>query len=97
MRIWDNGAGTDPSALLRYNNNYSDRLGDNIGNYENDIYGAHNHLLGSYALAGSGTDKNCEGSRAESEILTSSIQPTSTSGGNETRPINISLNAFIKF
>ena len=90
-RGWDHGAGTDPDAATR-----TDRgdgiTGDNIGTKQADGFKAHTHTVPH-------KQDYITGSRIASTDQVEEQGPTTTSstGGNETRPININVMYCIKY
>lgn len=90
VRIWDNGAGNDPDAASRTALNTGGATGDNVGSYQADEYESHTHQYSAFAA----------GATYELSLGTgvaSAAPDTVASGGNETRPKNVYLNAIIKY
>lgn len=90
-RIWDNGAGWDNPTSFRFNS-FGLLPGDSIGSYEIDTIIKHSHLY-TLPVQVSGTNIPTTGGAEE---IQNQIFPTSITGDEETRPVNINLNAFIK-
>ncbi len=86
-RIWDNGAGWDNPTDFRFNS-FGLLAGDVIGSYEIDTIIKHSHEYQNTQAPGNfiagGTSAQLEPSE------------TALTGDEETRPVNINLNAFIK-
>jgi hypothetical protein len=87
LRGWDHSAGVDPDAASRTDRG-DGTTGDNIGTKQADIYGNHNHIVQLLATNG-GTGGQVWGGGPS--------QPTSFSGGNETRPKNINVMYCIRY
>lgn len=89
IRVWDNGAGNDPSANFRFNPLMPFQFGDEIGNYQRDEVINHRHGNG-----GGGNETYEPGPK---DAMFHPGIPTDFDGGIETRPKNISVNCFIKY
>lgn len=86
-RGYDNGAGNDPDAADRTAANAGGAAADNVGSYQADELKAHTHTSAAIGQdASSGV--------SESMTVTGN---TGSTGGDETRPKNISLMFVIKF
>lgn len=97
IRIYNNGSGFDPEASNRYMLWREDNDGDNIGTTQIDEYSEHNHPFSYSAVLAEGTFS------AVGTLITGINGDTSlpnnisvNSGGKETRPENIYLNAVMK-
>ena len=92
-RGWNHGktgSYSDPDASARTNQYTSGTTGDNVGSYQADSFKSHTHNYGSF--------NGCTGqSSCGSFLLTSSLtNPTSATGGDETRPLNGSVMYIIR-
>lgn len=85
-RAWDNGATTDPNADSRTALGDGSTTGDNVGTVEQDDFKAHTHTVGV------GPDPSIlTGDVPSSKVATNTYTVESEStGGSETRPVNIS-------
>ena len=90
MRGWDNGAGTDPDAGSR-TGGFGGASGDNIGTEQADAFEAHVHEVIPNTGVGAidSVEENANGG-------TGTSFNTESTGGNETRPINLAFNFIIK-
>jgi microcystin-dependent protein len=91
IRGYDHGAGNDPDAASRTASNTGGATGDNVGSLQADELKAHTH---NYNQVNLNFTKSDGGSAVAG---TSSSVATSSTGGNETRPKNISLLYCIKY
>ena len=90
LRIFDNGAGVDPDAASRYSL-VPQYFGDKIGTFQSDTVQQHAHSVAVAAVTTTGgTDAMVGGAGT-------AYTGTGVELGKETRPINVSLNAFIKY
>jgi len=89
-RGWDHGAGTDPDAATRTDRG-DGTTGDNIGTKQADEFKAHVHTV-PYRSGAGAIDAISNTDAAEDSDKT-----TSSTGGNETRPININIMYCIKY
>ena len=85
------GSGNDPDRSSRTNR--GDGIGgDNVGTKQGHLYGSHSHSYGASLLRYGGSSHSFpSGSNASTD------SGTSTSGGNETRPLNINVLLCIKY
>lgn len=89
VRGWDNGAGVDPDAASRTDRG-DGTTGDNVGTLQDEEFKSHNHAVnlnnasGNASIAQSGASGTDDTDNSQS------------SGGNETRPVNIALMYIIK-
>lgn len=74
-----------------------------IGTYQSDAFASHTHIQNSHnhstnipALAASGTDGGPAYINTTASVTGSTTATNQNSGGNETRPKNITVNYFIK-
>jgi microcystin-dependent protein len=79
------GSWSDPDAGSRVAQYASGATGDSIGTYQLDELKSHTHTL---SFTASGADSNSGGPNYNT---TGANQPTSATGGNETRPKNASV------
>lgn len=93
IRGWDNSASNDPDASSRSACNTGGNTGDNIGSCQADELAAHTHTMSSSTATG-----------ADGGWFTTIHAPggtggpnTASTGGNETRPVNVTLNYIIKY
>jgi len=90
-RGWDHGAGLDPNAATRTDRG-DGTTGDNIGTKQADGNLAHNHSYDAYKEA-SGRSYNSGGNLIDYKTN----QPTTSTGGDESRPKNINVMFCIKY
>lgn len=90
LRGWDNGAGIDPQAALRYSF-VPGVQGDLIGTYQFDQISNHNH---NWKYSNVGQNGGGDGVRGTNSVDTTAIEFT---GGTETRPINFSVGWVVKY
>jgi microcystin-dependent protein len=79
----------DPDAGSRAANTVGGNSAANVGAYQADAFKSHDHRLNSGAVAASGA--------YISAFYGSEANYSQSTGGNETRPSNISINYIIKF
>ena len=97
LRGWSNGSGRDPDAASRYGEYSGQTGGDKIGSIQGDQLKSHNHYIARTVV-----DANADNwfdwysGRASADDGTWAGQYTESTGGNETRPINVSVNYIIK-
>ena len=97
LRGWSNGSGRDPDAASRYGEYSGQTGGDKIGSIQGDQLKSHSHNIARTVV-----DANADGSfdwysgRYSTDDGHWSSQNTESAGGNETRPINVSVNYIIK-
>lgn len=97
LRGWSNGSGRDPDAASRYGEYSGQTGGDKIGSIQGDQLKSHNHYIARTVV-----DLNADNwfdwysGRASTDDGTWTGQYTESTGGNETRPINVSVNYIIK-
>ena len=97
LRGWSNGSGRDPDAASRYGEYSGQTGGDKIGSIQGDQLKSHNHYIARTVV-----DANADhwfdwySGRASTEDGHWAGQYTESTGGNETRPINVSVNYIIK-
>ena len=98
IRGWDNGAGVDPDSGARTKSNESGGApftGDHVGTKQAGENKAHTHapLSPAGSFLGSGTGY----SAGNTSSFNASAATTASSGGAETRPINIYMMYIIKY
>ena len=91
LRGYDHGAGTDPDAASRTNRG-DGTAGDNVGTKQADAYDSHNHSYTKIITGGGSPQWDGQGSG-----IGISTSNTAASGGNETRPVNVSVMWIIKY
>jgi microcystin-dependent protein len=84
------GSGHDPDAAARTAQATGGNTGDNVGSIQADAFKAHTHTFTAYQ-SGSGSNLNSLGG-AVSPVG----ETTASTGGSETRPINVYVNYIIK-
>lgn len=95
-RVWDNGAGWDNPNEFRFNS-FGLISGDVVGSQEIDTFLSHahpfsyDHTNSSGLLAANGSDETLY----STPVTTDSA--TGFNGDEETRPVNINVNVFIKY
>jgi microcystin-dependent protein len=87
----DAGAGRDPDTTSRTAQNTGGNTGDAVGSVQAGQFASHNHYTATAAGYGS-----AGGYVADASGPTAYNTYTSSSGGNETRPINVYVNWIIK-
>ena len=97
LRGWNNSSGRDPDAASRYGEYTGQTGGDKIGSIQGDQLKSHNHYIARTVVDGN-TDAwfDWYSGRASTDDGTWAGQYTESTGGNETRPINVSVNYIIK-
>lgn len=90
LRGWDNGAGVDPDAATRTDRGDT-TTGDHVGTKQADAFEAHTHTKAVDTNYGSqpGGDVHY--------LASSAAVATGSTGGNETRPVNINIMWCIKY
>lgn len=90
MRAYSNGATIDPDRASR-----TDRgdgvTGDNVGTLQADQYLSHTHAITAQSGAGAAADN------LSANALAYTTKASGSSGGNETRPENISIMFCIRY
>jgi phage-related tail fiber protein len=88
LRSWDNGAGNDPDAVDRTDRGDGND-GDIVGSKQVDEFKSHYHIYGKPG----GSD----GAPGTTERVNEQSGDTDSTGGSETRPININVIVCIKY
>lgn len=86
IRGWDHGAANDPDRATRTADATGANSGDNVGSFQSDRFLSHNHSeqgVANNGTAGSGSSHN--------DPKSAGNQNTGSTGGNETRPINLNV------
>jgi microcystin-dependent protein len=91
VRMVDGGAGLDPDRASRTAMNTGGATGNNIGSVQADAFEAHTHTFESTLGVGI-IDNPLENDNGDG----GNVVTTSSTGGNETRPVNAYLNFIIK-
>ena len=89
-RGYDHGAGNDPDAASRTAANSGGSTGDNVGSYQADELKSHTHTE-------SGATNNFTKANGADAVASANSATTGATGGNETRPKNVSLMFCIKY
>ena len=106
LRGVDGTAGRDPDKASRTAANTGGNAGNLVGSVQGAALGSHNHFSGLGADGGQPTlygflhyfDGVPRGRTANNTATTNTYHPyTSSSGGNETRPVNSNVKYIIKF
>lgn len=90
VRGTDNGAGVDPDAASRTDRGDA-TTGDNVGTLQADELASHTHTEEGTGSTSPGFSSSVGGNQ-----LVAQATNTGTTGGNETRPVNIGMNFIIK-
>jgi hypothetical protein len=97
LRGWSNGSGRDPDAASRYGEYSGQTGGDKIGSIQGDQLKSHNHYIARTVVDANGDNWfDWYSGRSSTDDGTWYGQYTESTGGNETRPINVSVNYIIK-
>ncbi len=91
-RGWDHAAANDPDRAARTAQATGGQTGDHVGTVQADGFKAHTHTQSGYASAGGGV-MNSLSDRTGADTPVN----TGSTGGNETRPINVGLMFVIKY
>ncbi|MBU1067165.1 phage tail protein [Patescibacteria group bacterium] len=89
-RGWDHAAANDPDRATRTAQAAGGQTGDHVGTVQADGFKAHTHPIGNTSVGGSSTGI----SQVASYDQTLAVGST---GGNETRPINVNVMYIIKY
>jgi len=95
LRGWNHGAGTDPDAASRTDRG-DGTTGDNVGTKQADENKSHTHITSGDFWRRPATDYVISLSTGTWDNLTTDPE-TSASGGNESRPKNVSVMFCIKY
>ena len=95
IRGWDHGVARDPDKASRTACNANGATGDNVGSVQAEALKSHTHVLIQgedlvYYPNGPGNSQNRYLDNGNSNV-------TSSTGGNETRPINANVMYCIKY
>ena len=97
LRGWSNSTGRDPDAASRYGEYTGQTGGDKIGSIQGDQLKSHNHYIARTVVDLNGDNWfDWYSGRASTDDGTWAGQHTDSTGGSETRPINVSVNYIIK-
>lgn len=94
LRGWDNGAGRDPDAASRTTMATGGNSGDAVFSVQADEFAAHVHVQTNASDGGTAGNVSTAGSSGN---INAGGRDTSSTGGNETRPINANVNFIIKY
>lgn len=97
LRGTDRGAGRDPEASGRSASAAGGNIGDRVGTAQGDQLRGHNHTYNGAFTTESVVTGHPQGGTATPYTFWGYGGTTSTAGGAETRPINVSINYIIKF
>jgi len=92
-RGWDHAAGNDPDRAARTAQATGGDTGDHVGTIQADGFKAHTHTFAVHAGGGSA---GLNVSRIDSDTF-EFTKTSSSTGGNETRPINVGVMFIIKY
>lgn len=92
-RGWSHGTSNDPDRASRTACNAGGATGDNVGSCEADQFKAHTHL----GQVQNGAAASFGGIIVWKLNTGSPTDPTSSSGGNETRPLNVYVLYCVKY
>jgi microcystin-dependent protein len=90
LRSWAHGQTTDPDRATRTDSG-DGTVGDHVGTKQADQYKAHTHTVGYKA------DNTVGGGDAHVSSTPTASYNSGSSGGNETRPLNINVMVCIKY
>ena len=93
-RMIDGSAGRDPDKTLRTAVDGITVIGAVIGSYQKDAFKLHNHTVFTQNV-GAGAPNVITANETNGNGSTN--DPTSSVGGNETRPVNAYVNKFIRY
>ena len=91
LRGYDSGAGNDPDSSSRLASNSGGNTGNNVGSLQADQVYSHTHLFNNSGGVGNAVSGTQVGYQSYGQAATSSY------GGNETRPKNVTVNYLIKW
>ncbi len=97
LRGTDNGATHDPDRASRTAITTGGNIGDTIGSLQLDAFKSHVHALPSDSVPGATGDMPTVNNTAGSDEAISAANPTGSTGGTETRPVNVNVNYIIKY
>ena len=89
-RGWDHAAANDPDRAARTAQAAGGQTGDHVGTIQADELKAHVHYAGEYDSGGAGPRITASGAATAGHF------DTGSTGGNETRPINVGVMYIIK-
>ncbi len=92
LRGVDGGSGRDPDVANRTAMAAGGNTGNNVGSIQLDEFEAHTHTYNRVTYSGGGTGRGCNTSAAGGENVS-----TTSTGGNETRPVNAYVNYIVKY
>jgi microcystin-dependent protein len=99
LRGWDNGIGRDPDRAARTAMAAGGNAGDAIGSIQTDAFKNHTHpITDTYTNFSQTSAQGGSGNTgANGTLEQADTTANSSTGGNETRPINANVNYIIKF
>jgi microcystin-dependent protein len=92
IRGTDSGVGRDPDASSRTASLTGGATGDNVGSAQAAALAAHTHTITTGNISGSVNNNQLRDTEGSNPVA----QNTSSTGGNETRPLNVGVNFIIK-
>jgi microcystin-dependent protein len=95
LRGLDGGAARDPDRASRTAMASGGNAGDNVGSVQDDAFESHTHYQNAYWETNSGG--NGYVATNASGLNLNSVTNISSTGGNETRPMNANVNFIIKY
>lgn len=100
LRGTDSGAGLDPYSTSRVALNPGGNAGDQLGSYQQNLVGNHNHVLVTISGWGANYGGNRaywnSGDRSTGQYAGQYTDTGDTGVGAEARPVNVYVNFFIK-
>jgi len=97
LRGWDHGAGIDLDAASRTDRG-DGALGDNVGTKQTDAFESHGHDAPTMVNDVAGTTYEAPPINPKTDNIDYQFAaPTDTTGGNETRPINVNVMYCIRY
>ena len=98
LRGTDHGLGSDPDAASRVASAGGGNTGDSVGTYQGHQFERHAHgYSGAFTQDSGVVGGHLQGGSATSFTVWGYSNNTSQAGGNETRPVNVSVNYIIKY
>lgn len=98
LRGVDHATGRDPDAAGRIPSAGGGNSGDQVGTIEGDQFRSHTHVNSNgFVIEGGIVNGHFQGGSASSYTVWATTVNTGAAGGNETRPLNASINYIIKY
>ena len=92
LRAQDDGEGVDPDAAGRTDRG-DGTTGDNLGTKQGHEFESHDHITSAWNGGSGSFSPNFTSNRSDTPV--EMTPPTSLSGGNETRPVNVNVQYWI--